>query len=140
MARPGKWQKILWETNDITADVADIGTIGVVYDELEASGYGEDKHYEVGQGDAPLEFEVYVTTTATVGIHTIFAAACADHTIGTVTIQLGNNAAPTTGDPEFEGEYRAFSYQPGSTRDGLQTAKIKLLPSGTLPTWGTVEV
>jgi hypothetical protein len=147
MARIGKWVKIYLDDNtgtpvarDITADVTEIDGLPLTYDELEASGYGMDKRYLVGQGDCSVTLTCNLTTTASVGTHTVGAAIVAQcATTKTLTVQLGNNAAPTTGDPEYEGEFYCSEYTVKPPKDGLQQCIIKLVPASTLPAWGTVS-
>ena len=148
MARPGKWMKIYIDDQggtprDITGDVTDVGELPITYAEVEASGYGEDESFVLGQGKFEATLTVNVTTTALVGTHTVFAPHILAANIGTeatLTIQWGNKAVPTSGDPELEGEVIISSYSVTPDKAGLQTGTIKLaVPKGqALPVWGTV--
>jgi len=144
--RAGKYVKVILDDNtatpaarDISADVIEIDGLPLTYDELDSSGYGQDKRYILGQGDSSVTLTCKFTTTANTGTHTVGSAIVGQYaTPKTLTVQLGNNAAPTTADPEFEGEFYCSEYTVNPPKDGIQTCTIKLVPASTLPAWGTV--
>ncbi|MCK5558722.1 MAG: hypothetical protein KAJ01_10100 [Candidatus Hydrogenedentes bacterium] len=55
----------------------------------------------------------------------------------TLTVQVGQGAAPTTGDPEFDGEFWCQKLNISSTPQGKLTVTSSLRPSGSVaPAWG----
>lgn len=125
---------------NISADVISIDGLPLTYDELEASGFTQNHNYLAGQADAQISLEMKFTTTATTGTHTVFAPILGSNTARTFTVQLGNNAAATGGDPEFEGEFIVTAYTVNPVKDGLQTctAVLRIGPDASIPAWGTV--
>jgi hypothetical protein len=146
MARIGKWTKVLMDDSggtprDISADVISIDGLPLAYDEIEASGFTQDHNYLAGQADAQISLEMKFTTTALTGTHTVFSGIVGSNTARTLTVQPGNNAAPTSGDPEFEGEFIVTQYTVTPAKDGMQTstAALRIGPNATIPAWGTVS-
>ncbi len=145
MARIGKWTKVFMDdgvptARDISADVISIDGLPLTYDELEASGYTQDHNYLAGQADSQITVEMNFTTTALTGTHTVFSALVGSNTAGTFTVQLGDNTAATSGDPEFEGEFIVSSYNVTPPKDGIMacTATLRIGPDAVIPAWGTV--
>ncbi len=126
----------------LTNDVTSIGGISLVYDEGEVGGYSQDKFYLALRADAPLTIEGLFNPTASTGSHTVLSGIVGKNVSPasvTVTIAIGANAAPTNGDPEWEGEYRCTEYTPTFDLNGPATFSAKLVPgTSTLPAWGTV--
>jgi len=59
---------------------------------------------------------------------------------GTLTVQVGQNAAPTSGDPEFEGEFWCSKMNISATPTGKPTIAASFRPgSSTKPAWGTMS-
>jgi hypothetical protein len=144
--RIGKFTKIYiddsgGDAREITNDVSDIPGLPLTYDEVEVSGYGQDKQYLAGQGDVQISIEMQFTTTANTGTHTVFSGIVGDNTGHTLTVQIGANAAPTTGDPEFEGEFLVTSYEVKPARAGsvTATAQLRIADGESLPAWGSVS-
>ena len=123
----------------LTGQITSISGIELTYDEVEKGGYGEDKSYLAARADAPITLEGLFNDTADTGTHTVFSGVVGTNTAVTVTIQLGDNATPTTGDPEWEGEYICTSYVVAPDLNGVMmcTAVFQVATS-TLPAWGTV--
>ena len=138
--RIGKWTKVLFDTQDISILTQEISGLPKTYDEVEVSGFTQDKNYLAGQGDADITLTMLFTTTATTGSHTIFAAKAGNNTGYVLTVQMGNNVAATGGDPEYEGTVLVTDYQVLTTRSGAQmcTAKLRPFADNAIPTWGTV--
>lgn len=145
MARIGKWVKIYMDDSggtarEITTNVTEIDGLPLTYDEIEASGYGQDHNYLAGQADAQITLTMKFTDTATTGTHTVFSGIAGSNSAGTLTVQLGDNATATSGDPEFEGEFIVTGYTINPPRDGMQTstAILRVGPGAAIPAWGTV--
>ncbi len=124
---------------EITSDVTSIGGVPLTYDEVEVGGYGQDKFYLAARADTTLTIEGLMNPTATTGSHTVLSGIVGSNTPGTVTIAYGSNAAPTTGDPEWEGEYICTEYTTTPDLNGAITFSATLRPgTSTSPAWGTV--
>ena len=114
---------------------------GMTYDQHDVTGFGDDVHNFInGQLQSPVTIKGFVTTTSNIGTHPVINGAFQNGSQVTLTVQVGQNAAPTTGDPEFEGEYIVESYKPAIETGGAVTFTATLKPAnGTAPAWGTVS-
>jgi len=123
-------------------DAGDIISVDVplTYKQHAVAGMGDAvEKYINGQLQAPVTLKGYLTTTALTGTHTVFESIFENGSTVTLTVQIGQNATPTTGDPEFEGEYIVESYKPTLETGSAIQFEAKLMPaSGTAPAWGTV--
>ncbi len=139
MADPAKFTTVTIDSNLMSSDITDIGTLPITRDELESGGYGQDKRYVVGRGDAPITLTGNWTTTAITGTHTVLEplSSAVPSTPVVLLFELGQGAAPTTGDPTFTGTYVLSDYQRIGPLDGLATFTAKFALSGDLPVWGT---
>ncbi len=111
---------------------------GITLDEVELTGVSEAvKNFLWGHGNSEITAQFYLNDTATTGAFTVLKAA--PYT-GTVTLQWGSTgAAPTTGDPEWEGEYVILS-SAAAMNAGAAIINARFLPTGsTAPAWGTVS-
>lgn len=125
----------------ITNEVIAINGLPITRGEIEVGGYGQDMNYLLGRGDSSITLTMLFTDTATTGTHTIFSAhAAAPNTGGTVDIRIGANAAPTTGDPKFTGEFVFNNYTVIPDLNGSVTSTVVCRPKEgqALPAWGTV--
>jgi len=125
--------------NDVSASVATISSVGLTYDVSDVTAYSDGVHnVTLGHPTASLSMSGPFSNTATIGAHTVFSAIAGSmaNTI-TVTIQFGIRATPTTGDPEFEGEYYCTSYVVNGA-DATYTANFDPA-TATAPAWGTVS-
>jgi hypothetical protein len=110
------------------------------FDQHDITGFGDTAHHFInGQINAPVSLRGFLTTTATVGTHTVIKSAFAAGTQVSLKVAVGNNAAPTTGDPEYSGEFYIESYrpvmEPGKAVQFVATLKPAI---GTAPAWGTM--
>lgn len=123
-------------TNDVTA----INGMPLTYGKIEVGGYGQDMSYLVGRGDSEITLDCLFNPTATTGSHTVLSGIVGGNTARTMTIQIGNNATPTAGDPEWEGEVLCHTYTVTPDLNGAVTCQAVLVPASgnTLPAWGTV--
>lgn len=114
--------------------------LGLAYDQFDVTGFGDDVHQFInGQLNAPVTIQGYLTTTATIGTHTLFNGALASGSTIALEVQIGNNATPTTGDPKYTGNFIVESYRPSITNGGAIMFTATLKPAtGTAPAWGTV--
>lgn len=145
MGQRGKHTIIFFDNSsgtpvNISGEVLEGANIPLTYDEIEQSGYGEDKNYLKGQGDAPVTLKIkFNDTTHPIFTHASTGALGSD-TARTLTVQYGDNAAPTTGDPEIEGEYIVTSVEIENAKDGMRMMNVKFAvgPGAALPAYGTV--
>lgn len=122
---------------DVSASVTNVSSVGLTYAETDVTAYSDGViNFTLGHPSADLEFSGPFNNTASTGAHTVFSGIAGLMTATyTVTIQIGIRAAPTTGDPEFEGEYYCANYRVNG--DGTWTARM-VPASATAPAWGTV--
>lgn len=126
---------------DISTHVTEGGNVPLNFDELEASGYGDDKQYLKGQGDTEVTLKIKFNSTT----HAIFTHASTGCLLSdaarTLEIQFGNQAAPTTGDPKISGEFICTGIDFENAKDGVRMMNVKLrVPVGqALPAWGAVS-
>ena len=124
---------------DISTAVSNISGVGLSYAETDVTGYSDGVvNFTMGHPSSTIEITGPFTNLASTGAHTVFAAINGkeDSTYTcTVTVQIGIRADPTTGDPEFEGEYKCASYMLNG--DGTYTARM-VPGSATVPAWGTM--
>lgn len=125
---------------DITASISSIGNIGLNYDQADVTAINDSiMQYLAGRGDADIQFSGPFNNTATTGAHTVFTGLNGANTAATLTVQLGIRAAPTTGDPEFEGEFVVTSYLVAGDMSNLTwSAALKPAFGTSTPAWGTV--
>ena len=114
--------------------------LGLTSDQHDVTGFGDAVHRFInGQLNAPVTLRGYVTTTANTGTHTVIKDALAAGSQVTLEVQVGNNAAPTGGDPKYSGEFYVRSYVPEIRTGGAVMFTATLQPAtGTAPAWGTV--
>lgn len=126
-----------------TFDDGDIISVdlGLKFDQFDVTGFGDAVHNMInGQLRAPVTLKGYLTTTTDVGTHTVIKDVFAQGKTATLTVQVGQNAAPTTGDPEYSGEFLVSSYVPVLSNGGAVSFTATLVPAtGTAPAWGTVS-
>ena len=121
---------------DLSASIASVSGVGLTFAEQDVTAYSDGViNFTLGHPSSELEFTGPIDNTANVGGHVVFSAIAGDQTTThTVTIQVGIRATPTSGDPEFEGEYYCSSYMVNG--DGTYTARM-VPASHVAPAWGT---
>jgi hypothetical protein len=122
---------------DVSASVSNISGVGLTYAEQDVTAYSDGVvNFTLGHPSSEIEISGPISNTASSGSHTVFSAIAGDQTTThTVTVRIGIRAVPTTGDPEFEGEYYCSSYVVNG--DGTYTARM-VPASATAPAWGSV--
>ncbi len=138
--------RILWDDHGTTArDMStDLlpGTIqggGKTLDEVDMSGVSDAVRKALGGiGAAPVTGQFHMDNTADTGAYTVLIASVGD--IGTLTLQYGSNgAAPSTGDPEWEGEYVLLGASVSQNGGKMIITATWAPASGAAdPAWGTV--
>jgi len=114
--------------------------LGMTYDQHDVTGFGDAVHRVInGQLQAPVTLKGFLTTTTNVGTHTVIKGAFAAGSQVTLEVQVGQNAAPTSGDPKYSGEFFIESYKPVMETGGAVKFEATLKPAtGTAPLWATV--
>lgn len=123
---------------DITAYVMESNGIPLSYDEIEDSPYGKDHSTMKGQGDSSPTLKIkFNDTTHALFTHESTGALKSD-TARTLTVELGENAAPTTGDLTITGEYvvTGVTFENGKGGERLMNVTLRL-SGGVMPTFGT---
>lgn len=124
---------------DISASVSSISGVGLTYEEQDVTAYSDGVvNFVLGHPLSEVEITGPFNNTATTGAHVVFTDIVGLNPASdtyTLTVQIGIKAAPTSGDPEFEGEYYCSSYVING--DGSFTARM-VPASSTAPAWGTV--
>ena len=127
-----------------TFNNGDIVSVDVppTYDQFDITGFGDLAHHFInGQMNAPVTIRGYLTTTVTVGTHTVIKGAFVAGTQVRFRAAVGNNATPVVGvDPEYSGTFYVESYKPvidpGKAVMFVATLKPAL---ATAPTWGLMQ-
>lgn len=124
---------------DLTASlVPGSVTMGYTLEQVDMTGVSDAmKNYLAGHADAPVTAKFFLDDTATTGSHTVLKGVLGS--TKTLTLQWGSNgAAPTTGDPEWEGEYTYFGGSV-SMEGGRAVLNAEWRPgTSTAAAWGTV--
>ncbi|MCA0456130.1 MAG: hypothetical protein LCI00_19285 [Chloroflexi bacterium] len=109
-------------------------------DQHDVTGFGDVAHKFInGQLQAPVTIKGFLTTTALVGTHTVLKGAHAAGTQVSLEVQVGNNTAPTTGDPKYTGEFFVEAYKPVIETGKAVMFEATLKPAtSTAPAWGVV--
>jgi hypothetical protein len=115
--------------------------LGLTYTQHDVTGFGHDaQRFINGQMQAPVTIKGFLTTDATVGTHTVINSAFQNGAQVTLQVDIGQNAAPTTGDPQYSGEFIVESYKPAIENGSPVTFEATLKPAdGSAPIWGTVS-
>ncbi len=141
----GRYVKILLDDSggtprDITASVSTIGGIGLSNEQVDVTTLSDSvMQYLSGRGDSTIELGGPFNNTATTGAHGVLSGLNGTNTAATLTIQIGIRAAPTTGDPEWEGEYVVLTYPVNvGLNEVTWSATLKPAFGAANPAWGTV--
>lgn len=124
---------------DISSDIDSID-IPIEYDELDVTGFSDNAKNSIpGMPGFNVELSGTFNPAATTGLATVLNAIVGDYVAHTLTVAVGQNAAPAMGDPEFEGEFWCPKYQVSGSPTGKLAVSTSLRVYGTTaPAWGTV--
>lgn len=116
---------------------------GLTFDEANMTGVSETVvNFLRGHANSTISAQFHMNDTATTGATTVLNAQAAPGVAGTgtLTLQWGQSgAAPTTGDPEWEGEYVLTVNEIGLNGNTF-VHNCTFRPTGaTPPAWGTVS-
>jgi hypothetical protein len=112
---------------------------GVTLEQVDMTGVSDTiKKALGGYGDSPVSGRFYMDDTATTGAYTVLKGMVG--LSGTLTIQFGSSgSAPTTLDPEWEGEYTLMQCNAVVDSGRILLDCMWLPQSGAAdPAWGTV--
>jgi hypothetical protein len=114
--------------------------VPMTIDQYDIAGFGDALHSMInGQMNLAVTMRGYLTLTATTGTHTVLRDVYQQGKQVSLEVQVGNNAAPASGDPKFTGEFYVESYVPVTETGKAIQFVARLRPaSGTTPVWGTV--
>ncbi len=109
------------------------------YGELDVTGFSDGSVNSIaGMPAFNVEIAGNFNAAATTGLFTVLSGIVGQGA-KTLTVALGQGAAPTTGDPQFEGEFWCQKINVSATPQGKVTLTTSLRPSGsTAPAWATV--
>jgi hypothetical protein len=109
-------------------------------DQYDVTGFGDVTHDVInGQMNLVVTMRGYLTLTATTGTHTVLRDVYQQGKQVTLEVQVGNNAAPITGDPKLSGEFYVESYVPMLETGKAITFTARLKPAlNVAPVWSTV--
>lgn len=122
---------------DITAAVSNVSGVGLKYDETDVTGYSDGVvNFQLGHPSSEIEISGPIDNTAASGAHTVLSGIVGQVSATvTVEVQFGIRGAPTSGDPNFSGEYFCSSY----VISGDATYTARFVPgSATAPAFGAV--
>jgi hypothetical protein len=127
---------------NISENVISVSNVGTVHDQQDVTGYSDGWHnITLGQPSAPITVSGPYSNAVDSTMNHILVDPT-DGILGdqsrtyTLTVQIGQKAAPGGGEPEFSGEYYAASYVINGA-DMTYTAEF--VPAGaTSPAWSTV--
>jgi hypothetical protein len=109
-------------------------------DQYDVTGFGDVTHDVInGQMNLAVTLRGYLTLTPVTGTHSVLRDVYQQGKQVTLEVQVGNNAAPVTGDPKLTGEFYVDSYAPvlETGKAILFTARLRPAAGAAL-VWGTV--
>lgn len=114
--------------------------LGLTYDQHDVTGFLDAVHKVInGQLKAPVTLKGYLTTTASIGTHTVIQGALSAGVQVTLEVRIYVNGTPQSGDPKFTGEFYIASYSQSIAPGGAITFTATLNPAiGTAPAWSVV--
>lgn len=125
---------------DVSADVDSI-EFPNDHEDIDVTGFTDTVVNELpGMLTAPITLTGTFNAAADTGLFTVLDSIRGVYAGHTVTIGIGQNAAPTAGDPEYEGEYWCKSLNVSGTPRGklVINAELRNFGGTTAPDYGTV--
>jgi hypothetical protein len=124
----------------ITSDVQSID-IPMEFDEIDVTGFSDGSKNSIpGMPGFNVEIVGKFNPTASTGLYTVINDIVGDYLGHTLTVAIGQNKAPTTDDPEFEGEFWCPKMSIRATPSGGVELVASLRVYGIVaPAWGTVS-
>jgi len=137
--RAGKWARIWVDGYSLETKISNVGPLANTFDEIEVSGYNQDKNYLAGQGDGSIIVDGYLDQTDN-STHEAFSTIASGDNSQIVTVALGNNALPAIGDPTASMHCQQFNYTSTTLRSGAIAfnAAMKAGPDLPILEWGVL--
>lgn len=137
--RAGKWARIWVDGYSLETKISNVGPLANTFDEVEVSGYTQDKNYLAGQGDGSIIVDGYLDNTDN-GTHEAFSTIASGDNSQIVTVALGNNALPAAGDPTASMHCNQFNYTSTTLRSGAIAFNAAMKAGPDLPVleWGVL--
>lgn len=129
-----------YNSQAVTCSLTSVDGIGISYEEVDVTTLcNAIKENIQGHGTVALNASGPFNNTATTGAHVVVEPLNGSATGATLTIAIGSNAAPTTGDPDFEiTAMGVFNYLV-NVGGGAVTSSWSWRPlPGATAVWGTV--
>jgi len=128
------------DPRDLSGDIVPgsmSGLGGKTFEEVEMTGVSEAmKNFLSGHWSHTFSAQFYLNDTATTGAFTVLKGIVGK--VVTVNIEFGSGAAPTTNDPQWDGEYLCVE-APIVLAGNKPALAARFVPSGAVaPAWGTV--
>ncbi len=145
MKLAGRFLKVLIDDSTGTPQTVsgDINSIDIPdeYAEVDVTGFSEGGENSIpGMPSFPVEITGHMNAATTTGLFTVLKGIVGKYSACTLTVQVGQNAAPTTSDPEFEGEFWCQKMNLSADPKGEIKITASFRPYGsTAPAWGTVS-
>lgn len=138
MARLGKYTKI-WVGGFALTPYLSAVEPESMWDEIEVSPFNADHRYLAGQEDGTITIDGYFEdSTNTPGGTEAALATIANATAKLVTVALGNNVTPATGDPACSMDAQQVSYTVTPVKDGVVAVNAVFKSRGNGIEWGTL--
>lgn len=141
----GRWIKVLLDDDggtprDISNDLESID-IPNEFGEIDVTGFGDGAENSMpGLSNFSVEGSGTFNPAADTGLYTVLKDINGVYSGHTLTVQVGQNATPTNGDPEFEGEFWCQKMNISATPTGKTQITFSLRVYGaTTPQWGVVS-
>ena len=140
-----RFVRIQWDDSggtqrDLSTDLVpgSLSGPGFTAGEVRMTGVADTvENYQADRKDTEVSAQFYMNDTATTGAYTVISAT--QGLVGTLTIQFGTGAAPTTGDPEYEGEHILLD-SGIAIQGGAMVMNARWKPGSTVaPAWGQVS-
>lgn len=111
------------------------------YDDVEVTGFTDGSHNSIpGLLNAPVEITGMFNAAATTGLYTVLKGIKGQKSAHTLTVKVGQGAAPVNGDPEFEGEFWCSKMNVAASPSGKLGLTASLRVYGAVaPAWGVVS-
>ena len=141
----GRWLKVFLSDSvptvrDISSDVQSID-LPIEFDEIDTTGFSDAAKNSIpGMPGFNVELAGKFNPTVDTGLFTVLKDIVGDYVGHTLTVMVGQNAAPANGDPEFEGLFWCPKLGvSGSPTGGLEITTSLRVYGIVAPAWGVVS-
>lgn len=139
-----KLVRLSWDDNggtprDLSVDLVP-GSLtgpGFTAPEIRMTGVADTvENYQADRQDSEVAAQFYLDDTLLTGAYPVLRDTLG--IVGTLTVQFGTTDAPTTGDPEFEGEHMLMETSIAENGGAIVINARWKPASETAPAWGLV--